>query len=138
MDRCYFIDKKTFEIYEEHPDVFTCDPMIARTISTLNKLGYMTLASCEGHYEIKEYDVSYPKEKMVTGIYILFKENYKFPNLPEGFEVDELDGKTDLSHIIYYYDASGNHKNRIDFEKRKEKYCKLLEEWAMNLPKRER
>lgn len=138
MDRCYFIEKETFEIYEEHPKVFSCDPMIAKVISQLNKLGYYTLASCESHYEIKEYDISYPKEKMVTGIYILFKSKYEFPNIPEGFIVEELEEKTCLSHTINYFNASGNYKNRTEFEQEKEKYCKIITEWAMNLPERER
>lgn len=138
MDRCYFIDKETFEVYSEHPKVFSCDPMIASVVSTLNKLGYYTLASCESHYEIKEYDISYPKENMVTGIYILFKENYEFPNIPEGFELEVFEEKTDLSHVMHYYDENGNHRNRFEFEKEKEKYCKILEKWAKDLPERER
>lgn len=138
MERCYFIDKETFEIYKEHPKIFSVDPMLAEAISQLNKLGYHTLASCEGHYEIKEYDVSYPKEKMFTGIYILFKENYKFLDIPEGFQKEDLEGRTYLFHPINYYDISKNHRNRMDFEIEKGKYCKIITEWAMNLPERER
>lgn len=138
MDRCYFIDKETFEIYKEHPTVFSCDPRIAKTVSLLNKLGYRTLASCEGHYEIKEYDISCPKEKMVTGIYILLQEQYEFPNVPEGFTLEVLEGKTNLSHVIHYYDDMKNHRSFINFEREKEKYCNILEEWAKNLPERER
>lgn len=137
MDRCYFIDKETFEIYREHEKIFSCDPMIADAVSILNKLGYYTLASCEGHYEIKEYDISYPKEKMVTGIYILFKEKYVFSSIPEGFELED-DERTCLRHRMKYYDENGNHRNRLEFEIEKEKYNKILIEWAKNLPKKER
>ena len=75
---------------------------------------------------------------MVTGIYILFKSKYEFPNIPEGFIVEELGEKTSLSHTINYFNASGNYKNRTEFEQEKEKYCKIITEWAMNLPERER
>ncbi len=138
MDRCYFIDKETFEVYQEHPKIFSCDPRIANAVSTLNKLGYYTLASCEGHYEIKEYDISFDKENMKTGIYILFKEKYKFPNIPECFDLEEFDDKVCLRHTMEYYDDIGNHRNRFEFEREKDKYCKILETWAMNLPERER
>lgn len=136
MDRCYFIDKETFEVYEEHPKIFSCDPRIAYVVSKLNKLGYHTLASCEGHYEIKEYDVSYPKENMVTGIYILFKEKYEFPTLPVGFNLEDLgDNRVSLEHVIHYFNQN-IHKNRREFELEKDKYCKILTEWANNLPEK--
>ncbi len=138
MDRCYFIDKETFEVYKDHPKVFSCDPMIADTISKLNKLGFYTLASCEGHYEIKEYDISFPTESRKTGIYILFKEIYSFSNIPEGFELENFDDKVCLRHTMEYYDEKGNYRNRFDFEREKEKYNKILNEWVGNLPKKER
>ncbi len=137
MDRCYFIDKKTFEIYKEHPEVFTCDPCIAEVVSILNKLGYDTLASCEGHYEIKEFDVSYPKDKMRTAIYILFKEKYEFPNIPEGFILETLEDQILIEHSINYFDKN-IHIKRNEFEKEKRKYIDILTKWAKELPKRER
>ena len=137
MDRCYFIDKETFEVYKEHPNVFSVDPRIANTVSMLNKLGYYTLASCEGHWEIKEYDISVPKENRYTGIYILYKEYYDFPNIPEGFELEKEDRIT-LRYTMEYYDEYGNHRNRFEFEREKEKYCKIIEDWANQLPERER
>lgn len=138
MDRCYFIDKETFEVYEKHPKVFSCDPMIAEAISRLNKLGYTTLASCEGHYEIKDYDISCSKENMVTSIYILFKEFYPFLDGPEGFNLEKGKGYFTLRHILKYYDAFGNYRHRLEFEQEKEKYCKILTDWAKKLPERER
>lgn len=138
MDRCYFIDKETFEVYEEHPKVFSCDPKLGHIVSQLNKLGYKTLASCEGHYEIREYDISYPKEKMKTGIYVLFQGKCKFPNIPKDFVIEEWDEKTCLTYAINYYDAFGHYKNRIEFEQEKSKYIKRLADWVKCLPKRER
>lgn len=137
MDRCYFIDKETFEVYEEHPKVFSCDPHIAEAVSILNKLGYYTLASCEGHYEIKEFDVSYPKEKMRTSIYILFQDQYKFPNIPEGFILEALEDKILIEHSINYFDKDIYIK-RSEFEKEKSKYIYILNKWAKGLPERER
>ena len=37
-----------------------------------------------------------------------------------------------------YYDEKGNYRNRFDFEREKEKYNKILNEWVGNLPKKER
>ncbi len=138
MDRCYFIDKKTFEVYQEHPNVFSCDPLIAETVSILNKKGYQTRASCESHYEIKEYDPSYSKEKMITQIYIFFEQEYKFSSLPEEFKTELIEGKTSIFHTIYYYHENGKHKHRREFEIEKEKYINKLNEWAKKLPERER
>ncbi len=138
MDRCYFINKETFEIDKEHPEFFTCDPQIANAISILNKKGYQTIASCESHYEIKEYDISYPKEKRITGIYILFQEKYHFLTIPQGFETEVIEGKTNLFHTIYYYHDNGKYKHRKEFEIEKKQYINKLTEWAKNLPERER
>ncbi len=49
MDNNYFIDKKTFQVYEDYPLAFNCDRKIAKIIAKLNSLGYQTKSSCEGH-----------------------------------------------------------------------------------------
>ena len=43
-----YIDAKTFDIVE-NPSVFEVDNKIAEAISILNKKGYRTIFSCQGH-----------------------------------------------------------------------------------------
>ena len=35
-----------------------------------------------------------------------------------------------------YYDEKGNKRTRKDVEEEREKYCKILEKWANDLPER--
>ena len=53
------IDRKTYEVYkyaEDYADAFICDRLIAPTVALLNKKGYKTYASCQGHYGIEFYE----------------------------------------------------------------------------------
>ncbi len=166
MDHNSIIDRQTFEVYthsEEHPKVFICDKQIANAVAVLNKKGYKTFASCSGHYRVEFYeyfneDLSKLEEMKKddhiiikniredsfdfwcevdkTGIYILFDKIYKFDSLPYGFELEDCNNKTNISYSMCYYDEKGNKRTRKDVEEEREKYCKILEKWANDLPER--
>lgn len=125
MDYNSIIDRETFEVTlhaEDHPKVFICDKTIAPVVALLNKKGYITFASCGGHYKIEywecfneslKYLKEYQKDEKIiikkikdngfdywqevdkTRIYILFDKDYQFNNLPDDFEISNNDG---LSH----------------------------------------
>lgn len=160
-----FIDSKTYEIIPDSR-IIEVDDEIAETISVLNKKGYRTEYCCGGHINKYEYysmicdksfmdeeklkkdfieyyisDISnerfrivYPKP--LSSIYIKFIKDYKFENLPLGFEkVSAFDKeKFDIiEHIINYYQNSVVRDNK-DVYNEIIKYNKLLLEWANNLP----
>lgn len=160
-----FIDSKTYEIIPDSR-IIEVDDEIAETISVLNKKGYRTEYCCGGHINKYEYysmicdksfmdeeklkkdfieyyisDISnerfrivYPKP--LSSIYIKFIKDYKFENLPLGFEkVSTFDKeKFDIiEHIINYYQNSVVRDNK-DVYNEIIKYNKLLLEWANNLP----
>ena len=167
MDHNSIIDKNTFNICkhaEDHNDVFICDKEIAEAISLLNKKGYITYASCSGHYKIefyewfdedinkleefknnpriiirkiKEKSFDYWSEVDKTQTYILFKKQYHFTNLPEGFIEETSDDRTSISCPIYFYDKSGKKKRDIVEKEIKEK-CNILKKWVEQLPKERR
>lgn len=163
MDNNAFIDKKNFEVYEEHPDVFNCDKGIAKIIATLNQKGYKTKSSCEGHIEfnwveyddcdlellpetfnndsyivlkVKEDGFDYLTRSEVADIYIAFAKNYNFKSLPVGFEVESDYGYLIRKSIQFYQD--GVKRKVKDLEDEKNKYIKLLDSWVNNLPINER
>ena len=159
MDNNVFINKNSFTITSTEENVFICDKNIANTIAELNKKGYQTNSSCEGHIkfgwqEINNCDLSllnkakndprfivlkinkdsfdYLTPNMLTSIYISFIKDYKFPNLPLGFSLDN-DNNQIIRKTINYYD--NNHKKtHQELEAEKEKYLNELYKWAKNLP----
>ena len=130
MDQNSIIDKTTFDICkhaEDHKEVFICDKEIAPAISLLNKKGYETYASCSGHYKIefyewfdedinkleelknnpriiikniKEKSFDYWSEVDKTQVYVLFKKQYSFNNLPEGFIEETTNNRMELRGLI--------------------------------------
>ncbi len=161
MDCQYFIDKQTLQIYEEHPSVFTCDKKIAKTIVNLNRLGYVTKSSCEGHYdfcyveekncpiefleeiqkdktckikEIREDSFDYWSEVTGKTIYIAFIEKYDFKELPEGFLMSE---NGNLYHELYFYEKE-KRRSKEDVEKEIDHYLNILEKWSEKLERKDK
>lgn len=62
--------------------IIEVDDLLIPTIITLNKKGYYTKFCCSGHY-----DSQHPEG------YIYFEEGIKLPNVPNGFYLEEEDGK---------------------------------------------
>lgn len=165
MDHNSIIDRNTFDICkhaEDHKDVFICDKEIAEAISLLNKKGYVTYASCSGHYKIefyewfdedinkldeyknnpriiikniKENSFDYWSEVDKTGIYVLFKKQYNFKNLPENFIETISNDRTCISSLIEYYDEFGKRKRKDIVEKEIQEKCNILKKWVEQLPK---
>lgn len=164
MDHNSIIDRNSFEVYthsEDYPKAFICDKLLAPAVATLNKKGYKTFASCQGHYKvefyeyfdedislleklrkddhviikkIKENSVDYWYEVKHTEIYILFDKKYDFDILPDGFNLEDSSDRTNIYHDISYYDENNIKRKRQDVEEEREKYCKILNKWADNLP----
>ncbi len=159
MDNNVFINKNTFEVYDDYSEVFLCDKQIANAVATLNKKGYVTKSSCEGHIEfvwheiddcdldlledtkndkrfiilrVKEKGFDYLTPNMLASIYISFEENYDFVNLPEGFDLENDFGCIIRKTIEYY--ENGKKRTIDNLEIEKDKYIKILNNWVENLP----
>ena len=160
-----FIDSESFELIPDSK-IIEVDDDIAEAISILNKKGYKTEYCCSGHISSNEYysmicdkcflneeklkedyieyyicDVTDKRFKIiyprtVTSIYIKFAEDYKFKNLPPGFEkiktFDEENFDT-IEHIIDYYRDNKVRDNKDVYNEIKE-YNKLLLDWVKKLP----
>lgn len=153
-----YIDTNTFEIID---NIIEVDEDIAETISILNKKGYYTMFCCSGHlkdprlYEMyhRKNDIEYDdidfgyivnKDEnsfevlmpyTFTSVYIMFKENYNFNFLPNGFYiVDESDvNNYTIEKIIEYYN-DGIRKSWSEINKEIKDINNNLLEWAKELP----
>lgn len=159
----YYIDKETFEVYNEAPYTFECDKKIAYSVSELNKKGYITEDACSGHYkvefqeelnvsksllnnfqqnprclirEIRENNFDVWTEIDYTILYVLFKEHYDFESLPENFMLgyNHLEPNTKIQAFIPYYDERGIRKSKEEIELEIDKNCERLNEWTKKLP----
>ncbi len=143
-------------------DAFEVDDEIYPILAVLWDKGYKTNFSCAGHdrfnkaYTIKVTDEEYEKYKnekniilvnkeegfktilviqLMTEIYIMFKENYMFDNIPEGFSVKRIDlissneKHMKIGKVINFYEQSDEATNSELHTSRE----KLLT-WAKNLP----
>ena len=158
MNNSVYIDLNSWEICANPKGFIPVDVDIAKTILLLNKKGYITKSSCAGHHDIKFIDMDgadianlaelekdpeiivkeirdtefdYWKEIGGSVIYVVFNDCYDFPNIPDGFTLE--DGNY-LSHKVNFYDHA---KKRIAIpliNKEIKKYNKILYEWANNLP----
>ena len=108
MDNTKYIDTDTWEICDNPKNYIPVDRGIAKTICVLNKKGYITKSSCEGHHNIRfvdvdEVDITYldefkndPRaiiketrddsfdywtEVCGTSIYVVFKDKYELSGI---------------------------------------------------------
>lgn len=65
-------------------------------------------------------------------------DKYEFDNLPEDFKLTTNNGRvyprTSIECEISFYDEKNEHKKIIDVLNEIDDKCKLLKEWADNLP----
>ena len=161
MDNTRYIDVSSWEICDSPDGFIPVDKGIAQTICALNKKGYITSSSCEGHHDIKfvdidEVDIAYldefkddPRaiikninddtfdywvEVFGTSVYVVFADDYELPNIPEGFKFED----NTLKHNIEYYDSNLKRKEISLIKEEIRKYNKILYEWASNLPDNKR
>lgn len=98
----YFYD---ILLNKENNNEFQCDDNIAPIISILNKKGYKTTNSCEGHAGFAGYDdgsvgfgIAVPYIQFDKNIEFINTDNFPYGNWnivrEENFEVDGMDGNT--------------------------------------------
>ena len=75
---------------------FECDDLIADTIVLLNKKGYDTVFSCQGHISTHcvSWEEDYETHTISEGLtfiypYIGFKGDIKLPNIPDGWKLSD-------------------------------------------------
>lgn len=147
------LNSKTFDI-EEREDIIPVDEQLSKTISILNKKGYYTeifsrariskpfLIGAIIHDLVEEEmleinDRTKNKIKNIIKQYdyestlIIFKEEYKFNNLPKGYK---LIGKV-LSYNLSTLKENEDIKIKtlLELDKEHNSSLKLLEEWANKL-----
>ena len=148
------LDSKTFNVEK---DIIAIDKQLSKTISILNKKGYHTeicsSASISRTFQIgaiihdlieeklliindntKDKIKNIIKEYDYDSTLIIFKEEYKFDDLPKGYK---LIGK----NLYYYLSALEEEKDikfktLIELDKEHNNSLKLLEEWANKLSNR--
>lgn len=88
--------------------------------------------------KVKDNSFDYWEEVDKTLLYILFTDEYKFDDLPNDFKLYTDNGldypRTCIEYEIGYYDKNNEHRKMIDVLKEIDDKCKLLKEWADNLP----
>ena len=112
-----YVNRTTFEISRLNKssdnDYFYVDELIAHSIRSLNKKGYFTHFSCEGHhYQPKRF------------LEIVFWDEVDLPSLPEGYANTQC-------RLKYEYTSEDIFK----FAHEKADICMRLYVWAESLPK---
>ena len=118
---------------------FEVDELIALPLQTLNRKGYLTACSCQGHpFDPVFFHLSedgQPLPFVAEGLslcesYVTFLEPYDLPSLPEGFTLE----KTAKSvRIFKHYEKNGDYEETL--------YAvidamKELARWAKSLPEK--
>ena len=119
--------------YEQY---ITLDDGIADAIIALNRKGYMTTYSCEGHIVEDDGEAS----GNIMGIYVVCP-NHRFESLPEGFSYPKGKKHKDFHRTILYKYVKGELRARIDgkyipydLEGDRKKHLEILRQWVENLP----
>ena len=150
-----YLNTKTFEI-DTKEDIVAVVESMANVLSILNKKGYYTeicskpniskpnLLGTIIHELIKEKllevnndtkgkikNILYPLDS--ESILIIFKEEYKFDDLPLGYKMSGKD-------LFYYLSALKDDdiifKSAMELDEEYKNSLKLLEDWASKLPSR--
>lgn len=158
MDNFRFINLETYEITENPENYIYADKDIVETIAVLNKKGYKTKACCSGHAKIrvtqwidkkenldkyyytiptKQADPETAKQGYVVfqyinpkiDTYIMFDDEYQFPNLPKGFEQN----KNTIRKIMNVFDENNEAYEMIVLDEKIKKTNEELLEWAKEL-----
>ena len=165
MNKVY-ISKKNFEIVE-NPDVFEVDESLANIICKLNKKNYITrnnhcidsgyepryvvyysnfMGTLDKHKldrdnhieEVNNDYYFYSRKYTNANIFIEFKKEYKFTNIPEGFDYIKIERKhfnaSALRCNISIVDENGKWITPERYEQLKNKYLNDLEKWVDELP----
>ena len=147
------LDNKTFEIIDSK-NLIIVDSKLAKTISILNKKGYyvdmFSIAKIGNPFRISDVihnlieekilDIDNHNDKIKKAIkyaasestMIIFKDNYKFDELPNGYEIHD--------NCIFYYltilkdTETISFKSLVELDHELNKSLKDLEEWAKKLP----
>lgn len=142
-----YIDTENYDVHIERPVhifSFEVDPLIADSISMLNKKGYRTMPnSCEGHIPNMENGKIIEDIRIRLG-HVAFAEDIELPSYPEGYYPYMMSfGEyysnclvSDLPTRIYKYDDNGRIINLTEDEIRNLicLQCSNLENWARELP----
>lgn len=152
-----FLNGKTFDI-EVREDIIPVDKQLAKTISTLNKKGYYTemysiariskpfligaiihdlveVELLEINDDTKDRIKNIIKQSDYESTLIIFKEEYKFNNLPKGYKLIDKELIYNLSTLRDSADIKI--KTLLELDKEHNSSLKLLEEWANKLSNRE-
>lgn len=145
-----YIDTINYDVHYEMPegeefkDWFKVDPLIATSISILNKKGYKTASnSCQGHVPIMDGTTILEDMTPLLG-HIAFEEHIVLPSFPEGYYPVTMrfgngfnnclvsDIQARRSYIgkderIYELDED-------DLQMLIEIQCSNLEQWSISLP----
>jgi len=148
------LDNKTFEIIDSK-NIIIVESKLAKTISILNQKGYyvdmFSVAKISNPFKISDaihnliedkiLDIDNHNERIKKAIkyaasestMIIFKENYKFDELPEGYEAHD-------NRMFYYLTILKNtetisFKSLVELDHELDKSLKDLEEWAEKLPR---
>lgn len=142
-----YIDTENYDVHVKRPInafSFEVDPLIAPSISILNKKGYRTIPnSCEGHTPLMKNGKIIEDIRMRLG-HIAFAEDIELPSYPEGYYPYIMTYGSaynnclvsDLPTRVYKYDDNGRIINLTEDEITEliNIQCENLENWANNLP----
>lgn len=147
------LNSKTFEI-DDRKDIIPVDEQLSKAISTLNKKGYYTEVCYRAKIskpfyrsvmlqeliEEKLLDINDDTKDLIKKIIkqsdyestlIVFKEEYKFNSLPNGYKLLGRELMYNLSILIEGEDIT--FKSLVDLDHESDKSIKDLEEWANDL-----
>lgn len=159
VDNNVYVNLKTNEIVSNVPDYINCDKEISHIISILNAKGYITNASCAGHFDrliyyedskpiseknffeenkelgleiirVTETEIIYRGMAIASSLYISFTKDYEFIDLPPGFNWED-------NHIIRKYfkleDELGNKYTLRELKNIQNDSIQELCEWSKSL-----